>query len=148
MSFVGLPTRAATHDVLLDLVTAQTVVTTNVQIGSILDLKALQGGYGHASLNVVVSAFDVADGDETVDLFLQGSNDAAFTGGGYNLAVISLAAAAAGLNAANVVTDLYQVPVHNQGADKSYRYARLVSAVGGTTPSITIEAAYLSDRLI
>lgn len=90
-----------------------------------------------ARLVVDVSAIDVASADESYNLKFQLSNSSTFASGVIGQGCIALGAAAVliGESAASVV-GRYELGICNEVNGTLYRYARLYTDVGGTTPSI------------
>lgn len=138
--------RAMPVDALLEI-GENVVVTAAAQVGAIIDLHNNESGYGKLSLVMNVTAITIVD--EIYEFVLQGSNNAAFTGGGVSLgAYVGLYSVAAGLNAATAQVGRYIIDFDNQHTTSKYRYIRLVaSAVSGSNPSATV-TAYLSEPII
>lgn len=111
---------------------------------TILDLGK---GEFRADMVVDISALDLADGDELYRVFWQLSNSATFADTIVTPVGIELGSAAGGERSAASTTGRYIQPVTNVYNDVHYRYGRLrIKVVTGTTPSITIDQAYLSKR--
>lgn len=89
-----------------------------------------------------VSAVDIANGDESYQILVQGSNDAGFASGIENLAIIDLGAAAARLGGADVASLIGRHEAHFANAMNGveYKYVRARLVIAGTTPSITLTA--------
>jgi hypothetical protein len=83
-----------------------------------------------------VSAIDIASGNETYDCLIQVSNSATFATASDIKTVATLRLEAATLGAAG----RYEIPFLNVRDGTAYRYARIYTDVGGTTPSITYTA--------
>lgn len=90
---------------------------------------------------VDVSAIDVSSADEVYVLIAQFSNSSTFASGVIGGVALRLGAAAAlqGESAASVV-GRYELPVTNEINGTTYRYMRMYTDVGGTTPSINYTA--------
>lgn len=97
--------------------------------------------YAEAYLDV--SAIDTVTGDETYAIVVEGCDTEDFTTGSPDivpLGILDLSDAAATGAAPNKSVDgavgQHRIPFSNVYNGKAYRYARLYTAVGGTTPSI------------
>ena len=129
-------------------ITADDVLQTG-GADAILDLGAAMF---RGTLVVDVSAMDVTSGDETYRICVQGSNSATFASGSVNLATLQLGDQA---QFVGVDTDqttgkhflTFQNIVPIAGVDTTYRYMRVQLDVGGTTPSITIDSAYVTKAV-
>lgn len=75
------------------------------------------------------TALDVADADETYEVQIQLSNSATFATGNETFVKVPITA-----------LGRVEVPFVNQKYGTGYRYARLFTDVGGTTPSINYTA--------
>lgn len=128
-----------------------TVATTTIDLGGSNPVSAV--GRHEGVWNILISAIDMASGDETYRMFLMGSNDAAWANGNVELlAMHDLAAAAAGRIVATILgispaippTSLtatqLQILWTNQRQRILYRYLRGYLVLGGTTPSITYQS--------
>ena len=111
-----------------------TTVTASGVIGAVVDLKSY--GFNEGTVVVDVTASDDTDANETYVVTVEVSTDQAFT--------TPVAIAARTLTAGTLGSQL--IPVNNQG-EEMYRYIRLNSTLGGTTPSLTVNA-YLSESII
>ncbi len=110
-----------------------TTVTASGVIGAVLNLKSL--GFNEGTVVVNVTASDAADANETYVVTVELSTDLAFTAP-IAVAVRTLTAGVLGHQF---------IPVNNQG-EVMYQYIRLNSTLGGTTPSLTVDA-YLSESI-
>ena len=111
-----------------------TTVTASGVIGAVVDLKSF--GFNEGTVVVDVTAADATSADETYVATVEVSTDLAFT--------TPVAIAARTLTRGVLGSTL--IPVNNQG-EEMYRYIRLNSTLGGTTPSLTVNA-YLSESII
>ena len=101
--------------------------------------SSLLASYYEGDIVIDVTALDFTTADETYQILAQVSNSATFSTGVKNAAAIVLGDAA---NGASDDTDLGQRVLHvnNMIAGTKFRYLRLFTAVGGTTPSINYTA--------
>jgi hypothetical protein len=95
---------------------------------------------------VDVSAIDVSSADESYVLSAQFSNSPTFASGVIGGPAIRLGAAAAliGESAASVI-GRYEMSFANEINGTTYRYMRMYSDVGGTTPSIAYRAFVVQE---
>ena len=93
----------------------------------------------NAVMVVDVTAIDVSSTNETYDIIVQLSNSATFASGVVNRIALKLGTTVAG-SSANDVVGRYELPFDNEFAEATYRYVRLYTLVGGTTPSINYKA--------
>jgi hypothetical protein len=133
--------RGYTYDNLLNLKTAG-AITSSAAVATILDTN--NGAVGNPSrfdavAVVDVSAIDVSSANETYDIIVQLSNSATFASGVVNRIALKLGTTVAG-SSANDVVGRYELPFDNEFAEQTYRYVRLYTLVGGTTPSINYKA--------
>ena len=82
-----------------------------------------------AAVEIDVTAMDVADGDETYFIKIEGTNTAGFGGTVVQLAEIEITG-----------TGKYILPVANEQADTVYQYLREYHTIAGTSPSLTFTA--------
>jgi len=111
-----------------------TTVTASGVIGAVVDLKSL--GFNEGTVVVDVTASDDASANETYVVTVEVSTDLAFT----------TPVAIATRTLSKGVLGSQFIPVNNQG-EEMYQYIRLNSTLGGTTPSLTVNA-YLSESII
>ena len=111
------------------------VKTASGVVGNVVDLKGY--GFGQFSTVLDILASDDADADETYVLTLELSDDEAFTAP-VEYSSRTLVAGALGRQF---------FPANNQIDATMYRYARINSTLGGTTPSLTV-TAFLSEPVI
>lgn len=116
-----------------------------------------QAAYTRAELVIDVSAFDFTTGDEVASIILQLSDNASGAGTGFDAsdtivtkAVVSMGAdggqaAAAGADDESA-TGRVRLGVDNEHKGTVFRFARLFTVVGGTTPSINYQA-WLAEPL-
>lgn len=125
---------------------AGAAVTTSAAIATIIDL--MNGATLNTGVEVPrfdgimvidVSAIDIASANETYDIILQVSSSATFASAVLNSNCLKLGVGVAGQSAGDVI-GRYELPFDNCVAETNYRYARLYTLVGGTTPSITYKA--------
>lgn len=134
-------TQTRIADALLAL-KASGAVTTNTADSVIVDLGA---GKVLGELVVDITAIDVASADEVYHVRLQGSASPTFASDIVDLAVLRLGSTVGvggGVDNASVAAR-YLVPFTNEivktagAAPINYRYVRMYTTVGGTSPSIT-----------
>lgn len=147
-------------DALTAFTSAQTITATgylnNLNSG-IIDLggpnPVSAAGRTEGIWNLDISAIDFTSGNETYQLCLFGSNDAAFGNGNVELLEFyDFAAASAGRVVATILGAsptvpptglagmLQQRPFTNQSCRIIYRYLKCYAQLGGTTPSITVSS--------
>jgi hypothetical protein len=103
--------------------------------------------------SVLITAIDVASADESYRIFLLGSNDVAWANGNVEqLAMQDIAAASAGRIIATILGAspaipptgragrYLRIPFTNLRQGILFRYLRGYVVIGGTTPSITLQA--------
>lgn len=126
-------TRIYAFDVDLLLKDAGAVTTdAAAQVGGSarqLDLGGASGSRFEAELVIDVSALDLASTDETYQLIFQVSDTSGFGSGVVDFVRIPITA-----------TGRVTVGVSNVKSGVAYRYARMFTDVGGTTPSINYTA--------
>lgn len=99
-----------------------------------------------ARVVVDVSAIDVASGDELYNLRFQLSNSASFASGVIGGPILQLGDSTVLIGeSADSLVGRYEMGVCNEVNGTLYRYARLYTDVGGTTPSINY-TAYLVKK--
>lgn len=101
--------------------------------------------YFEADIVLDISAIDFGTGDETYQILVQGSNSSTFASGVVNMAATVFGDAVNGAND-DVVVGRRVLHVNNEVADVRFRFLRLFSVLGGTSPSITY-AAYLTKPI-
>lgn len=111
------------------------------QVGGSAKVVDLGAGRVDAVMIIDVSAIDVSSADESYNLKVQFSNSPTFASGVIGGPLVQLGAAASliGESAASVV-GRYELPFSNEINGTTYRYARMYTDVGGTTPSINYTA--------
>ncbi len=134
-----------TFDAALIIRPAGAAITATETNATILDLgNGLIDGY----LVLDVTALDTVTGDESYEVMLEVSPDAAF-GTAANIRVaaemkIGGATGAAPNGAADTI-GRFVIPFRNERNGTTYRYARLYTVIAGTTPSITFSAFLAKD---
>jgi hypothetical protein len=126
-----------THPVIFDKATelkdaglvAATAVATVASVAKILDLGA---GVvkGHVVLDV--TAVEVATGDESYRVEIQGSNSSTFASGIVILAMVHMGDSSVTFESADSGTGRFIVPVRNEKNGTVYRYMRINTRVAGT----------------
>ena len=108
----------------------------------ILDLGA---GLVDGFLVVDVSAIEVASGDETYKIYLEGSNVAAMTSGSVELAAQHMGVAG---DAADdpTGTGRFAIPFRNEQNGTNYRYVRIYMEIAGTVATGINLSAFLAKR--
>ena len=90
-----------------------------------------------------VTAIDIASADEFYDVVVQVSNSSSFASGIENVAALNLGKSAGRFGGAQDSTiGRYELPFCTEQNDTFYRYMRLYTVCGGTTPSINYTAFY------
>ncbi len=123
-----------TYDAAL-LLRAQSLIAATATESTYLDIGA---GFVCGDLVLDISALEVASTNESYQVFLQGSPDAAFTAGTIaDLAEITLGASAStakvlGLQGFDDLLGRYIVPFRNERNGTLYRYVRIRTIVVGT----------------
>ena len=134
-----------TFDAALIIRPAGAAITATETNATILDLgNGLIDGY----LVLDVTALDTVTGDESYEVMLEVSPDAAF-GTAANIRVaaemkIGGATGAAPNGAADTI-GRFVIPFRDERNGTTYRYARLYTVIAGTTPSITFSAFLAKD---
>jgi len=116
---------------------AETLTSTGV-IGSSINLKGGLG-LGSGTIVLIITALDIATGDETYDIDIEVSTDNATWVKWGSISDAEIQALTAG-------DGRVLKPFHNQGSEM-YNYVRLNATLAGTTPSITL-TAFLSETMI
>ena len=124
-------------------VTASGVGLDSAAAAQVIDLGSAEAEM-YADWILDVSAIDVADGDESYQFVIEGSDDNAFAASeelarmhlGHNSVLVGSQSADAGR---------YVVGFGNKRNSRAYRYLRLSFVVAGTSPSITF-VSRLSKR--
>lgn len=111
------------------------------QVGGANKIVDLGAGRVDGRVIVDVTAIDVVTGDESHKIKTQFSNSSTFASGvmGGPLLELGGATALVGESVASVV-GRYELPFCNEVNGTVYRYMRLYTDVGGTTPSINYTA--------
>lgn len=112
-------------------------ITSDTADSNIIDTGAGPGQVLEGVYVIDITAIDIASGDETYSLRLEGSNSSSFASG-----VVTLAATLVGkgsaivTNGADQQTGRIMLPFRNDKLGTVYRYLRAYTDVTGTTPSI------------
>ena len=129
-------------DSLLELEDGAAAIITSGAGSTIIDL-----GEAHVTGDIVldISAIDTVTGDELYTIYVEVSDDPAVATGVEHVASIELGGVTGAAGSRDVATDAgrYIIPFQNQMNDRQYRYVNLQLVIGGTSPSITMQA-YLS----
>lgn len=129
------------YDLALRLKDAGAVTASgNATVGGSAQVLDLGEGRFDGRAVCDVSAIDVATGDESYVLQLQGSLVANFASGVVALASKQLGGATPTGNSAASVVGRYEIPFANEENGVRYRYVRLRYVIAGTTPSINLTA--------
>lgn len=116
---------------------------------AILDLGGNQGvtPLQQARVDAVAvidaTAFDITSGNETYKMIVLVSNDPSFGAGNVVMAgeiEIGKGASLDGIDMADAVTGRYELMFTNNIAGSIYEFAALYLVIGGTTPSLSINA--------
>lgn len=95
---------------------------------------------------VDVSAIDVSSGDESYFIRSQFSNSSTFASGVIGGPMLQLGDSTVLIGeSADSVVGRYELPVCNEINGVTYRYMRIYTDVGGTTPSINYTAALVVE---
>jgi hypothetical protein len=133
--------KAYPYDALTSFKDASTAVTAtgtaqNGGVDEVLDLGADSRTDGTVVINVLT--IDEASANETYEFVVQGSNDATFVTGVYELGGRTVAE-----------TGQVAIPISNEkivdGVLTKLRYVRLRHVLGGTTPSLSYTAYLAKD---
>lgn len=119
--------------------------------GAVTASAAAQVGGSNQILDMGAARFDAmvrinltaitVGADNAYDIIVQGSNSPTFASGIENLVSLNLGNTAVRDGGAQTSgTGIYELPVTNEQADTVYRYVRVFTKVGGTTPSINYDA--------
>lgn len=140
------------HDSLLEFASAQTLTATGY-INNTAAVLTIGGGRFTGALVLDMTAFSHANGDETANIFILGSNDNSFGNGNVeNLGSYDLGAAAhraintiLGTNTGLVPSTglagtLEPIFFTNFRLGNVYQYLKCYAVIAGTTPSITLSA--------
>lgn len=87
-----------------------------------------------------ITAIKTSSGNETYKLILVGSNSASFASNNVMLGEVELGAASDVLTPFTSVTGRVEIPFTNEQCGTIYEYVALYIVIGGTTPTINIEA--------
>lgn len=116
------------------------------QVSSAAKILDLGAARVDARVIVDVSAIDVASGDESYLLRAQFSNSATFASGVIGGPILQLGDSSVLIGeSADSVVGRYELAVTNQINGTTYRYMRMYTDVGGTTPSINYTAFLVQE---
>lgn len=134
--------RAHNFDKLLELKDAGAITSSAAaQVGGSNKIIDMGAARFDAVVKINVSAIDTTTGDEAYNILVQGSNSSTFASGVENLAALDLGGTSGRRGGGQTsVAGVYEIPVTNEQADTVYRYVRLYTFCGGTTPSINYTA--------
>lgn len=109
--------------------------------------KVLDLGLGRIDARIVVdvTAIDVSSGDESYLIKTQFSNTSDLSAGVVGGTALHLGDSTVTLNSADSVVGRYEISFTNEINGTLYRYMRLFTDVGGTTPSINYVAYVVQD---
>lgn len=113
-----------------------------IDLGGNQGTSPVQSARIDAMLILDVTAIDLTSGNETYQIDVLGCNDSAFGSNVQCLAGIQLGKGASLRNANSIdsVAGRYELGFTNQAGGNLYEYVKVYLTVGGTTPSINIEA--------
>lgn len=141
-----------THPVILDVNTklkdtGLIAASAAAQVGGsdkILDLgEALVEGF----VVVDLTACEVASGDESYRIEVQGSDSATFASGIVNLAILHVGDSSVTFESADTAaTGRFLVPVRNEKAGEIYRYMRIYTRVAGTVATGVNYSAFFTKK--
>ena len=122
--------RTYNFDALLNLKTAGAITASAAaQVSGANQILDVGAARFEAVAVINVTALDVADGNETYRVAIQGSNDATFATGVEEMASTTVTAAGK-----------IELGFVNRKYGTQYRYLRAYTTIGGTTPSINYTA--------
>jgi len=137
--------RGFTYDVSWQLKAAG-AITSSAAVATIVDTlngATLNSGVEVPRLDGIVvidvTAIDIASTNETYDIIVQVSNSSTFASTVNNRTALKLGIGVAGQSAGDVI-GRYELPFDNCINEVNFRYVRLYTLVGGTTPSINYKA--------
>jgi hypothetical protein len=134
---------ARTVDTLLQLKDAGAIAASAAaQVGGSAKVLDLGTGFVKGNVMVDVTAMDVASGDEKYEIEVQLSSDSGFATGNVVAGELKLGDSTVAFGTVDSVIGRYMVPCTNEFGGTQYRYMRLYTRVGGTSPSINY-VAYL-----
>jgi hypothetical protein len=131
-----MQTKGFTYDDALELKAAG-AVTSSAAGSLILDLGA---GRTDGRTILDVTAFDATTGDERSQITMQFSNSATFASGVVNGTSVGFGAFEVLGGSADPALGRHELPWCNEIAGTQYRYARIYTFGGGTSPSVTYSA--------
>jgi len=130
-----------TYDADLELKDAGAVTSsaagTVASVAKVLDLGA---GRVDGRTIINMTAFDATTGDERSQVTMQFSASSTFASGIVNGPSIGFGAYEVVGGSADPAAGLYELPWTNEVAGTVYRYARIWTFGGGTSPSVTFSA--------
>ena len=110
---------------------------TVASVAKILDLGA---GRVDGRTIIDMTAFDATTGDERSQVTMQFSASSTFASGVVNGPSIGFGAYEVVAGSADPAVGVYELPWTNEIAGTVYRYARIYTFGGGTSPSVTFSA--------
>lgn len=104
--------------------------------------KVLDLGAGRVDGRTIINmtAFDATTGDERSQVTMQFSDSSTFASGVVNGPSIGFGAFEVLGGSADPAVGVYELPWSNEVAGTVYRYARIYTFGGGTSPSVTFSA--------
>ena len=110
------------------------------QVASVDKILDIGSGYVEGLVQIDVTAIDITTGDEFYNLRLQLSNSSSFAATVVTSVILPLGDSTVTGGSADTGLGRFELHFSNEFQGTLYRYARMYTDVGGTTPSITYTA--------